>query len=103
VPTNVFHVTWNLDGASFELEEQEGSYSGSGTATGEWPWTGWSSGVLVSGAIRVDETASVAADGRLDLQRQVFGPDGQAVMTLRETGRPLSPAECEARFAEAMP
>lgn len=101
VPPRLFTVAWQVEGDAFTLSDEESRISGSGTLEGEpWSWTGWSAESRLGSGIRLQEKATIGADGALLLERQVFGPDGGAVMTIREEGRPLSAEECERRLAE---
>jgi hypothetical protein len=104
LPPSRFTYTWAVDGDHFELTEDQGRMTGSGTLTGGgWPWSGWSATSLVSGAIRVEETARLGPDGGLTIERRAFGPGGEAVMTLAEDGSPLAAEECAARFSAVTP
>jgi hypothetical protein len=101
VPPRLFTVVWQVEGDAFTLSDEESRISGSGTLEGEpWSWTGWSAESRLGSGIRLLEKATIGADGALLLERQVFGPDGGAVMTIREEGRPLAPEECARRLAE---
>lgn len=102
VPPRLSTTTWTVaEGGGFTLRDAASRVGGSGTLLGEpWSWSGWTSDSRLDSGIRIRERATIGADGALTLEREVFGPDGQAVMTLAEEGRPLAPAECEARMAE---
>lgn len=102
VPPRLFTVSWQVEGDAFTLSDEESRISGSGTLEGEpWSWSGWSSDSRLGSGIRLQEKATIGDDGALLLERQVFGPDGGAVMTIREEGTVLAPEECERRLAEA--
>lgn len=101
VPPRLFTVAWQVEGDAFTLADEEGKIGGSGTLVGEpWGWTGWTAESRLGSGIRLQEQATIGADGDLVLERQVFGPDGGAVMTIREEGTPLAAEECERRLAE---
>lgn len=101
VPPRLFTVTWQVEGDAFTLSDEESKIGGSGTLEGEqWSWSGWSSDSRLGSGIRLQEKATIGDDGALLLERQVFGPDGGAVMTIREEGTVLAPAECERRLTE---
>jgi hypothetical protein len=101
VPPRLFTVIWQVEGDVFTLSDAESKISGSGTLEGEpWSWSGWSAESRLGSGIRLQEKATIGDDGALLLERQVFGPDGGAVMTIREEGRPLAAEECERRLAE---
>lgn len=100
VPPRLYTVTWNVEGDSFTLADPEARMGGSGTLAGEaWEWSGWSADSRLDSGIRIAERATIGADGGLTLDREAFGPDGQAVMTLHEEGRPLESGECARRIA----
>lgn len=102
VPPRLFTVVWEVEGDAFTLSDEEDKITGSGTLVGEpWSWTGWTAESRLGSGIRLQEQATIDDDGALLLEREVFGPDGGAVMTIREEGRPLSAEECERRLAEA--
>lgn len=101
VSPRLFTVTWRLDGDSFTLSDPQSRIGGSGTIEGApWPWTGWSADSRIDSGIRITERATLRDDGALVLERQAYGPDGGAVMTLREEGQPLAAEECARRLAE---
>lgn len=103
VPPRLFTVVWEVEGDAFTLSDAEEKISGSGTLVGaSWSWTGWRAESRLGSGIRLEEEATIDADGDLLLEREVFGPDGGAVMTIREEGRPLSAEECERRLAEVI-
>lgn len=100
----LFTVTWAVDGETFALTDADGRMSGSGTLVGEpWGWTGWNATSRLDSGIRIEERATIGADGVLTLGRDVFGPDGQKVMTFHEEGRRLTAEECAERFIDARP
>lgn len=102
VPPRLFTVALQVEGEAFTLSDEEGNISGSGTFVGEpWSWDGWTAESRLGSGIRLEEEATIGADGRLLLEREVYGPDGAAVMSIREEGAPLSPEECERRLSEA--
>jgi hypothetical protein len=101
VPPRLFTVSWQVEGEAFTLSDEASRISGSGTLEGEpWSWSGWSSDSRLGSGIRLQEKATIGDDGALLLERQVFGPDGGAVMTIREEGTVLALEECERRLAE---
>lgn len=101
VPPRLFTVAWEVEGEAFTLSDEEDRISGSGTLVGEpWSWTGWTAESRLGSGIRLEEQATIAADGTLLLEREVYGPDGGAVMSIREEGTPLSREECGRRLAE---
>lgn len=101
VPPRLFTVAWQVEGDAFTLSDEEGKISGSGTLVGApWSWTGWTAESRLGSGIRLQEQATIGDEGELLLERQVFGPDGGAVMTIREEGTPLAAEECERRLAE---
>jgi hypothetical protein len=101
VPPRLFTVSWQVEGEAFTLSDEASRISGSGALAGEpWSWSGWSSDSRLGSGIRLQEKATIGDDGALLLERQVFGPDGGAVMTIREEGTVLALEECERRLAE---
>lgn len=106
VPARLYTTVYAVDGDAFTLEESEGQYAGSGTLEGEpWAWTGWTSDYALQSGIRVHAEYDFGrADGRavLNVEREAFGPDGSAALTIHEELTEIGAEECAERLAESV-
>ncbi len=104
-PPRLYTVVYRVaDDGSYTFSETGDEFAGTGELTGPAARrSGWTSHTRLPSGIAVEESAHLRADGVLEIVRDVSGPDGQEVMTLREAAEPLTADDCTGRLTAAAP
>lgn len=93
-PVREFTTVFDVDGSSFVLKDDEGTFAGKGELSGEpWRWSGWRYAVDFTGARKGTMTGEdVLSTAGISVRKAFASPDGTVRVRFVEELKPISAA-----------
>lgn len=101
VPNQFYNVVLKVEGDSFTMRETGGSFTGKGRLLGPaWRWNRWNSeSIMAQGGRVVSE--DLLEDDVLTADKKFFGPDGNLLMTFKESLKRIDEETCKTYWENA--